>query len=104
MNKNTDKPRILEELLTQKYGQEGTENRMLFEAKAEAYYLCEMLKQERKKATLTQEELAAHLNLKKSFISRVENGKVDVRLSTFLKLLRGVGLEFELTPRSKPSH
>ncbi len=100
MNLSTDKPKTFKELLDQKYGQKETESRMLFEAKAEAFYLCEMLKEERKKATLTQEQLAELLHLKKSFISRVENGKVDVQLSTFLKMLRGVGLELTLTPRA----
>jgi ribosome-binding protein aMBF1 (putative translation factor) len=91
-----NKPRNLDELLDKKYGKEGVEKRELFEAKALAFYLCEMLKEERKKASITQQKLADKLNMKKSFISRIENGKVDVQLSTFIKLLHGIGLDLKL--------
>jgi HTH-type transcriptional regulator/antitoxin HipB len=94
MDKN--KPKKFSELLDLEYGKRGTETREQFEAKALSFYLCEMLKEKRKKAAITQQELADRLNLKKSFISRVENGKVDVQLSTFIKLLHGIGLDLKL--------
>lgn len=90
------KPKTFGELLNKKYGERGTEAREPYEAKAQAFYLCEMLKEERKKASITQQKLADNLNMKKSFISRIENGKVDVQLSTFIKLLHGIGLDLKL--------
>jgi len=87
-----------EELKKLKYGETGSETRRTFEAKANAYYLCEMLKTERNKANITQEELASIAEVKKAFISRVENGKVDVQLSTFLKIIHSLGLEVDIKP------
>ncbi|MBK7885849.1 MAG: helix-turn-helix transcriptional regulator [Bacteroidetes bacterium] len=41
-----------------------------------------MLKEARKEANMTQEELADKVGTKKSYISRLENGKCDIQLST----------------------
>ena len=90
-----------EELLNVKYGEKGTLKRDEFHAKSKAFYLCEMLKQERKKANMTQTELAELADMKKEVISRIENGKVDVQLSTFLRLVEGLGLQLKLVPNSK---
>ena len=61
-------------------------------AKAKAAELCETLKQYRQRHHLTQTELADKVGMQKEFISRIENGKVDVQLSTFLKIIEGLGL------------
>ena len=42
-----------EELLNRKYGEKGTPKRDAFHAKSKAFYICEMLKEERKKANMT---------------------------------------------------
>ena len=60
--------------------------------KAKAAELCETLKEFRQRHHLTQTELANKVGMQKEFISRIENGKVDVQLSTFLKLVEGLGL------------
>ena len=49
-----------------------------------------LLKQARKKAGITQEELAAKLNTKKSAISRIENHAEDIRLSTLKNYLQAL--------------
>ena len=86
------------DLLHKKYGSKGTPKREAFESQAMAYYIFEVLKEERKRGNLTQEELAERMQVKKSFISRVENGKVDVQLSTLLKILDGLGLRMSIVP------
>jgi transcriptional regulator with XRE-family HTH domain len=58
-----------------------------------------MLKAARKEANMTQEELAEKVGTKKSYISKLENGKVTVRLSTLIQIFeeglnRRVGLTF----------
>ena len=88
--------KTFEELLKHKYGEKGTEKRAEFHAKAKAYYICEMLKEERIKAKITQAQLAERSEMKKEVISRIENGKIDVQLSTFLRMLEGLGLELKL--------
>ncbi len=89
-----------EELLLHKYGEKGSPERTEFEAKANAFYICEMLKYHREKQELTQAQLAEKTAMKEAFISRVENGKVDVQLSTFLKMLNGLGLSFSILSNS----
>ena len=89
--------RNIDDLFDLKYGKKGTPTREEFEAKAQAFYICEMLKEERHKAKITQTELAERTATRKEFISRIENGKVDVQLSTFLKMLSGLNLKLEIT-------
>lgn len=50
-----------------------------------------MLKQARKEAGITQEELAEKLNTKKSAIPRIENHAEDIRLSTLHKYAGALG-------------
>jgi transcriptional regulator with XRE-family HTH domain len=38
-------------------------------------------------AKITQEDLAQKIGVKKSFISRIENGHSDIQLSTLYKLV-----------------
>jgi HTH-type transcriptional regulator / antitoxin HipB len=55
-----------------------------------------MLKEERKKTKITQTELAERADMKKEVISRIENGKIDVQLSTFLRVLEGFRLRAKI--------
>jgi HTH-type transcriptional regulator / antitoxin HipB len=88
--------KTFEDLLNHKYGDKGTSKREDFHARAKAYYICEMLKEERKKAKMTQTQLAERADMKKEVISRIENGKIDVQLSTFLRVIEGLGLQLKL--------
>ena len=90
------KIKTFEDLLNLEYGDKGTPQREDFHARAKAYYICEMLKEERKKAKLTQTQLAERADMKKEVISRIENGKIDVQLSTFLRVIEGLGLQLKL--------
>ena len=55
-----------------------------------------ILKKAREEAGLTQEELAAKLNTKKSAISRIENHAEDIKLSTLGKFVKALGKELRL--------
>ncbi|OYT12645.1 MAG: transcriptional regulator [Bacteroidetes bacterium 4572_114] len=70
-----------ESLLTEKYGEPGASKRDEFEKKAKAFVIGELLKEERKQAKLTQEELASRIGAKKSYISKIENGKTDIQVT-----------------------
>jgi len=85
-----------EDHLQKHYGKLGTPKRDEFEVKAKAFVIGELLKDERLQAKLTQEELATKIGAKKSYISRVENGKTDIQLSTLYKLFE-LGLGKEIT-------
>ncbi len=83
--------------LDKKYGISGTPERVEFELKAHAFILGELLKEERAKAHLTQAELAEKTGTKKSYISRIENGRADIQLSTLYKLIeQGLNKKLEL--------
>jgi transcriptional regulator with XRE-family HTH domain len=57
-----------------------------------------ILKQARKEANLTQEELAIKTGTKKSYISRIETGKSDIQLSTFYRLIEiGLGKSLNIS-------
>jgi HTH-type transcriptional regulator/antitoxin HipB len=87
-----------DELLDAKYGKIGTTTRNEFEYKAKAFMIGELLKEARKQAHLTQDELAARTGTKKSYISRLENGKIDIQLSTLFKIFEeGLGRRINLT-------
>ncbi len=87
-----------DELLDIKYGKLGTEKRDGFEIKAKAFIVGEMIKDERKRAHLTQEDLAKKTGTKKSYISRLENGKIDIQISTLFKIFEeGLGKKLGLT-------
>ena len=83
--------------LDKKYGKVGTATRTEFESKAQAFVIGELLKEERSKANLTQEALAEKTGTKKSYISRIENGRADIQLSTLYKLIeQGLNRKLEL--------
>lgn len=86
-----------DELLDIELGTVGTPERDQFEEDAEAFILAERLKEERLKAGLTQEQLAEKIGTNKSYISRIENGKCDVRLPTLHKIFRGLGKRVSVT-------
>ncbi|MFC4872864.1 helix-turn-helix domain-containing protein [Negadavirga shengliensis] len=83
--------------LERRYGEIGSEKRMAFEAKAKAFAIGELIKEERRLAKMTQEQLAEKTGTKKSFISRIENGKSDIQLSTLYRILEiGLGKKISL--------
>ena len=90
--------KTFDELLDIKYGELGTGKRNEFEVKAKAFIVGEMIKEERKEAHLTQEELAEKTGTKKSYISRLENGKIDIQISTLFRIFEeGLGKRLGFT-------
>lgn len=55
-----------------------------------------LLKQLREESGMTQEELAAKLNTKKSVISRIENHSEDIRLSTLRRYAKTLGRKIHI--------
>lgn len=90
--KNIKNAKNFDELLDIKYGEIGSEKRNEFEEKAQYFVISEMLKEARKEANMTQEQLAEKVGTKKSYISRLENGKYDIQLSTLYRIFEfGLG-------------
>jgi ribosome-binding protein aMBF1 (putative translation factor) len=84
--------------LDKQYGKPGSPERTNFEIKAKAFAIGELIKEERRLAHLTQQELADKTGTKKSFISRIENGHTDIQLSTLYRLLEiGLGKKISIS-------
>ena len=87
-----------EDHLDKRYGKIGSKRRTEFEIKAKAFAIGEILRDARKEAQMTQEELAKKTGTRKSFISRIENGHSDIQLSTLYRLVEiGFGKKVNLT-------
>lgn len=96
-NEEIQNARTFDELLDLKYGKIGSEKRDNFEEKAQYFVISEMLKEARKEANMTQEQLAEKVGTKKSYISRLENGKCDIQLSTLYRIFEfGLGKKINL--------
>ena len=90
--------KTFDELLDIKYGKVGSSARDEYEDKANYFVISEVLKEARKEAHITQEQLADKIGTKKSYISRLENGKADIQLSTLFKIFEtGLGRKIRLT-------
>ena len=86
-----------DELLDIKYGKIGTKRRDNFEEQAQYYVISEILREARQEAKMTQEQLAEKIGTKKSYISRLENGKCDIQLSTLYRIFEfGLGKQVNL--------
>ncbi len=86
-----------DELLDIEYGIIGVKERDEFEERAQYFVISETLKDARRKANLTQEQLAQKVGTKKSYISRLENGKCDIQLSTLYRIFEdGLGRRISL--------
>ncbi len=87
-----------DEHLEKRYGPIGSLKRTEFEIKAKAFAIGEIIRDGRKQAKMTQEQLAEKTGTRKSFISRIENGHSDIQLSTLYRLVEiGFGKHIELT-------
>lgn len=87
----------LDELLNVEFGEVGTPSREEFDKETEAFCLALTLKEERIRAGLTQEQLAERIGTKKTYISRLENGKADIQLNTLFRIFEGLGRRVRLT-------
>ena len=80
----------------EKYGPVGSPSREEFEAKAKAWYYAELLRDERKRQKLTQQQLGERIGKKREYISALEQGQTDMQLSTFMLIANALGLRFSL--------
>jgi len=96
--RNLKKVTSFDELLDLKYGKAGTKRRAEFEYKSKSFMIGELLKETRRSAKITQDALAQKAGTKKSYISRLENGKIDIQLSTLFRIFEdGLGRHINFT-------
>ncbi|MEN8255062.1 MAG: helix-turn-helix transcriptional regulator [Verrucomicrobiota bacterium] len=67
-----------------------------FDVGYEQFKIGVLLKQERERVGLTQEQLACKLHTKKTAISRIENHAEDIKLSTLERFAQALGKQLRL--------
>ncbi len=83
--------KTFEDLLDLHY-KEGSPERRDFEKKTQLHLIGELLRETRKAAGVTQETLANRIGTKKTYISRIENGKTDLQVSGLFRIFEeGLG-------------
>ena len=97
--KDYKKIKTFDQLIEVEHGIIGTESRNIYEEKSQMFIISEMLKEARKEAKISQEKLAEKTGTKKSYISRIENGKGNIQLSTLIRIFeiglnKKIGLTF----------
>ena len=82
--------------LDNKYGEKGFASRAEFDAKTQAWYYAELLRDERKKRRITQQQLANIIGKSRTYITALEKGQTDMQLSTFIMISRALEMKFSL--------
>jgi len=83
--------------LENKYGKPGTPTREKYEQEFESFKIGVLIQEARKKQHLTQEQLAEKVGTTKNYISRIENNASDIRLSTLMRIIKGLGGHLKLS-------
>lgn len=84
-------------LLDERFGKEGTPSRIEAEEKAYAFYTGQIIEDARKRVKMTQAELASRIGSNRSYISRVESGVTEPKVSTFYRIMNALGCNVECT-------
>jgi ribosome-binding protein aMBF1 (putative translation factor) len=84
-------------VLDAKFGLKETAGRIEAEEKAYAFYTGQIIEDARKKAKISQAELARRIGSDRSYISRVESGQTEPKVSTFYRIMNALGCQIELT-------
>ena len=86
--------------LEQEFGPVGSEGWNKAIEKAWEEYNAEILLEARKKAGMTQSQVAAKIGATKSYISRIERGLIVPTVASFYRIVAALGMQVEITPIS----
>jgi DNA-binding XRE family transcriptional regulator len=98
METNDNQIRDYSAVLEAEFGKHGTPERAKFDEEAYAFYTSLVLKDTRKEARLTQQELARRIGADKSYISRIEKGLTVPSVATFYRIVSALGRSVEIVP------
>ena len=97
MHTNDHQIRDYDLVLDAEFGKQGTSERIEAEEKAYAFYTGQIIVDARKKAKVTQSELARRIGSNRSYISHVEKGMTEPRISTFYRIMNALGVRIEFS-------
>ena len=84
-------------VLDAKFGAKCTASRLEADEKAYEFYTGQIIEDARKKAKISQAELARRIGSNRSYISRVESGQTEPKVSTFYRIMNALGSKIELS-------
>ena len=88
----------LDNFIEEEIGEQGTENRKVFEQEYDAFKLGFLIRQARKEKGLTQEQLATLSGTNKSYISKLEKNLKDISFSSLQQIItNGLGGRLEVS-------
>ena len=82
--------------LDEKYGAEGMPSREKYDQEALTFCIGQILRDARRENKVTQAELAKATGVNKTYISKIENGAVDPRVSIFYRVIHALGRRNEI--------
>ena len=85
-------------LIDARFGKEGTPERAEAEEKAYAFYTCAVIEEARKRAKISKAELARRIGSDRAYITRIESGQIEPKVSTFYRIASALGCSVGLTP------
>lgn len=85
-----------DKVLEQRFGKEGSPQRIKAEEDALSIYSGQILHDARKEANITQTELAKRINSTKSYISKIENGIIIPNVGVFYRIINALGMRVEV--------
>lgn len=86
----------IDALLDERFGSVGTKERAEAEERAYAFYTGAIIEDARKKAKVSKAELARRIGEAPSFITRIESGQIEPKVSTFYRIAAALGLSVGL--------
>lgn len=75
----------------QRFGKEGTPERAEAEERAYTFYTGAIIEDARKKAKISKAELARRLGTDRAYITRIESGQIEPKVSTFYRIAAALG-------------
>jgi len=97
MKTNNHKIVDYDAVLNAKFGEPGTPSRIEAEEKAWSFYTGKIIEDARKQANITQAELGRRIGSDRAYISRIESGKIEPKVSTFYRIINALGMDVELS-------
>ena len=97
MHENDNKIRDYDAVLDAKFGKQGTPSRIEAEEKAWAFYTGKIIENARKQVRITQAELGRRIGSDRSYISKIESGKIEPKVSTFYRIANAMGMNIEMS-------
>lgn len=85
----------LEELEDKVFGPKGTPDRDRYDAEFEQFLIGETIKQARKQKQLSQTQLGELIGVKKSRISKIENGE-NLSFGAVIRIFKAMGISAKL--------